>query len=321
MGPVCAGCYHQIRRSPATCPGCQLPSLLIAVHDDGQRICASCAGHPDRYRCRTCGNPGSPSKHDRCAPCALTNRLHDLLADAAGNIAPQLRPLQQALASVDDPASLLGWLHRSDAARILTDLARRGGPIHHADLDRLPQTQPAHYLRRILVHTGVLPERTGYLERTEPWLERRLAGQPAARANVVRSYARWAVLHRARRRARRRTFTEGSGWHSRTDITTALQLLTWIDEHDLQLSTLGQGDLDRWLSEGTSSRQIIANFLTWTGEQRLTADLTAPVRDRSTPTGFIDDATRRAALRRCLNDHDLPLLAPGPTTPTADESS
>jgi hypothetical protein len=40
---------------------------------------------------------------------------------------------------------------------MLTDLARRGDPVHHADLDRLAQTQPAHYLRRVLVHTGVLP--------------------------------------------------------------------------------------------------------------------------------------------------------------------
>lgn len=61
--------------------------------------------------------------------------------------------------------------------------------------------------------------------------------------------------------------------------------------------------------EGSSSRQIIANFLAWTAEQQLTADLTAPVRDRSTPTGFLDDATRWAALRRCLHDNNMPLPA------------
>lgn len=306
MGPVCGACYQQTRRSPTPCPGCQRPRLLIAVDQDRRRVCAPCAGHPDRYQCRTCGNPGSTFQRDRCARCVLTSRLHDLLADPDGDIAPQLRPLQRALAQVDDPAALLGWVQRSDGARMLTGLARRGEPISHADLDRLPQTQPAHYLRRILVHTRVLPERIEHLERIEPWLERQLAGQPAARANLVRSYARWSVLHRARRRARRRTFTEGSGWHSRADISTALQLLTWIDEHNLQLTTLRQADLDRWLLDGTSSRQIVANFLAWTAEQRLTTDLTAPVRDRSTPTGFLDETTRWAALRRCLHDNTVP---------------
>jgi hypothetical protein len=50
----------------------------------------------------------------------------------------------------------------------------------------------------MLVHTGVLPERTEYLERIGPWLECLLAEEEPEDSSVIRAHAQWDVLRRAR---------------------------------------------------------------------------------------------------------------------------
>ena len=106
---------------------------------------------------------------------------------------------------------LLGLL-RADggSARLLGGLARTGDPITHDLLDELPQTQALRYVRDMLVSSGVLPARNEHLERLAPWLEHLLHDKPTHHARLIRPFAHWFVLRRARRAATRRTFTRGS---------------------------------------------------------------------------------------------------------------
>jgi ribosomal protein L40E len=89
---------------------------------------------------------------------------------------------------------------RKERARLLAQLAAGETEITHAALDALPQSKPLHHLRHMLAHTGVLPERTEYLERIGPWLDNLLADQAADDSSLIRAYAQWDVLRRARQR-------------------------------------------------------------------------------------------------------------------------
>ncbi len=80
-----------------------------------------------------------------------------------------MQPLLEALSSVTNPATVVSWLGTSRSARLLGRLARTGHPITHDLLDGPPQTQALHYVREVLITSGVLPARNEHLERLAPW--------------------------------------------------------------------------------------------------------------------------------------------------------
>jgi hypothetical protein len=98
------------------------------------------------------------------------------------------------------PADLL---LQTDLPR-LPDPPSPGDSITHDLLDDLPQTQALHYVREMLVNSGVLPVRNEHLERLAPWLEYLLRGKPAHHARLIRPFTHWFVFRRARRTATRR---------------------------------------------------------------------------------------------------------------------
>ena len=130
-------------------------------------------------------------------------------------------------------------------------------------LDGLPQAQSLHYVREVLVSSGVLPARNEHLERLAPWLEHLLHDKPAHHARLIRPFTHWFVLRRARRAAARRTFTRGSADFARARVLVALDLLSWLDHRDEALHDLTQADLDQWLAEGTTTRRTVRYFLQW----------------------------------------------------------
>ena len=62
---------------------------------------------------------------------------------------------------------------------------------------------------------------------------------------MIRPFAHWFVLRRARRAATRRTFTRGSADFARARVIVALDLLSWLDQRGQSLRDLVQADLDR----------------------------------------------------------------------------
>jgi hypothetical protein len=248
-GPVCVGCYEHVRRHPAECAGCGVVRPLIGSSEQGRPVCGPCAGAPRLdYTCRECGRGGEIHSSRRCFRCVLAERARILLAGLGGDVSAQLHPLLEALSSVTNPATVVKWLGTSRSARLLGRLARTGDPITHDLLDDLPQTQARHYVREVLVSSGVLPARNEHLERLAPWLEHLLADKPANHSRLIRPFTHWFVLRRARRAAARRTFTRGSADFVRARFLSALELLSWLDHRGQALHDLTQPDLDQWLA-------------------------------------------------------------------------
>jgi hypothetical protein len=81
-----------------------------------------------------------------------------LLAGPGGEVSAELHPLFVALTTVTNPATVMTWLGKSRSAQLLGSLVRAGDPVTHDLLDDLPQTQTLHYVREMLVSSGVLPQ-------------------------------------------------------------------------------------------------------------------------------------------------------------------
>jgi len=307
-GPVCTGCYEHVRRHPAECAGCGAVRPLIGSDDQGRPLCGPCAGSPGLdYTCRECGRGGEIHSGGRCFGCVLAERAHVLLTGPSGEVSAQLRPLLLALTTVTNPATVVTWIGKSRSARLLGSLARTGDPITHDLLDELPQTQALRYIRDMLVSSGVLPARNEHLERLAPWLEHLLHDKPAHHARLIRPFAHWFVLRRARRAATRRTFTRGSADFARARVIVALDLLSWLDQRGQGLRDLVQADLDRWLTDGTSTRRAVRYFLQWAHGRDLAGDLNVPLPPRQEPERLLAERDHIHQLDRCLSDEAMPL--------------
>jgi hypothetical protein len=307
IGPVCQACYSAILRSPAGCARCRTCQPLIAHDDDGTGVCGPCAGHGAGYTCRQCGRPGNPYERGRCAYCVLAGRAGDLLTGPGGSISPQLQPLAAAFAQISRPFAGIQWIRSSPAARLLAHLAAEDRPLSHDLLDELPPTRGLHYIRQIMVQTGVLPGRDEDLERVPSWLEHHLEGKPAGHASLVRPFLHWHLLRRARSRASARRYPVSAGRGLRCQIMVALELLAWADEQAITLENLRQDDIDRWLDEeGTQRRNRIRDFLGWTAGRGLTRKLTVPLIPRQQPADLLGDDERWQLLQQCLTDEALP---------------
>ena len=307
IGPVCSTCYEYIRSHPEDCASCGDIQPLIATDLQGRSICGGCAGAAVEYKCKRCEQGGRIYADGTCTRCVLAERLDDLLHQAGGRISPQLTPVRDALVDVEHPVTILGWLRKSPSARLMASLAAEDQPITHELLDQLPQDRSLHIVRQILVHTGALPQRTEYLERIGPWLEERLAQVPDQHARLIRPFAHWFVLRRARRASERRSYTQGAGNAARNRISSAIAFLAWLDDHHLHLQALDQGDVDRWLVSGVGHRYEIRAFLAWAAGRRLAPELTVPQRSpRQMPASLPSEEELGQQLQRCLTDTALP---------------
>jgi hypothetical protein len=308
IGPVCATCYDAVQAQPRACASCHVRQPLIALDDAGNEVCGPCAGVAVDYACRNCGHSGRLYANGRCTDCVLGERLRDLLAGPDGTVATQLNPLLDALAAANRSRSVLVWLQTSPSARLLAKLAAERRPITHELLDQLPPSQHLHYVRQVLVHTGVLPERHEDLDRIPPWLEQLLADQPRQHALLLRPFVHWFLLRRARRRAAKHSsHTAAAGHFLRHRVLVALEFLSWLDAIGVALHQVQQAHVDQWLAIGTTSRYDIAAFLSWAHARGLVGRLTVPSRPRQDPSRLISEPERWAQLQRCLTDADLPL--------------
>jgi hypothetical protein len=272
MGAVCGACCQQVRSSLANCPQCGQHQVLLAAGPDGSRTCGPCAGHPPEFACADCSGTETAPRWRPCARCAMNRQLHATLADPALGVAAQLQPVLAVFNEAGSPRTVTGWLTGMPGGRVLAALAETAHrrELTHALLDEQPQTPALHHVRDLLVQAGVLPARDEYLERIEPWLGQVLAGRPAHHAALVRPYATWHVLRRARRRPRGRGgFTMSAAGWARGRILVALAFLAWLDDRGTTLGAATQADVDDWLHGATRYRYLLRDFLIWASARRL----------------------------------------------------
>jgi DNA-binding Xre family transcriptional regulator len=204
LGPVCNTCYAVVLDTPGPCSLCQSTAPLVGRDEHGLPLCGPCCGLP-AHACRRCGQAGRRYADQVCARCVLEDRLAELL-DPAQVVAEQLRPVYDAFLADANPRSLIRWLSRSPNARLLKDLATSGEQVSHESLDALIPSRYEAYVRQMLVHTKVLPERDEDVERVPAWLEQRLIDRPAEHASLLRPFVHWHLLRRARRRGLERRY-------------------------------------------------------------------------------------------------------------------
>jgi hypothetical protein len=276
LGPVCLSCYGWLRRNPAACASCGQTRPLIAADDAGRLICGPCGGDDRAWICADCGEFAGLHSEGRCVRCVVRGRARQRLTGPDGSVRHELSPLVDVLDDIDDPRPLLNWL-AGVGGMLLGELVAHDGEITHEVLDRLRPRPAGEHLRALLVHAGILSLRDhDHLDRVDPWLDDFLAGRPSDEARMLRAYAAWFVLRRARQRARRQTPTAASAKYAHVLITTAAGFLAWIDAKGLTMATITQADVDQWLAEGRTTRRRVRNFLSWARAACLAGDVSAP---------------------------------------------
>jgi hypothetical protein len=300
--PRCGACA----RSWARCSKCgQLAPARAGTRD--APLCGACAvPGPDFFKsCPACGSTGRLIA-GACRRCHLRQRLGELLADATGNVRPELQALHQTLAATSRPATVLAWLSSSTSQAMLTELAAGQRPLTHAALDELPASKPLTHLRSVLVATGALPARDEHFVQLERWITQAVAGRADRQEKeILHRYAAWHVLRRLRQRIRGTHATHGQAGVARRNITAAVAFLDWLTARGLTLASCPQGDLDEWMAAAsTSQRGPAGHFIRWARNQKLTS-LAFPATRWPGPTRVIDAEGRWAQARRLLHDDTL----------------
>lgn len=303
----CVACHERTRRRLEPCPACGDPRVLIG-DAAGVRICARCADLDYDYTCQHCGAQGKFPIARTCYSWLAEQRVRDLLADS-GRVPTRVASMTAALLAAGTGEAVWRWLSpKRGTAALITAIVNTDQSVDHDLLDTLPQGHLLHRLRAVLVTGGVLPDRPEFLDRIDPWLEPQLADRLAAHSHLIRTWARWTLQRRARRRLSRRPFTEAAAHYQRSCLTAAIRLLAWLDEHHLTLADLTQPDIDRWLADNPHEYAYLAKeFLRWARNRRLVGEVAITERGTSHNPTALSEGEHWHYLRRCLGDETLPL--------------
>jgi len=300
---VCEPCYRAALSRRGTCEGCGAVRRLVSPPGPSARRCAGCADVAQLATCRSCGAEERPYLDGCCVRCALAARAAELVGGTEG----PLGAVYEAIAAAPQPYSAHNWLRRSAAARLLGQVASGQVALTHEALDAQRPRPGADYLRHLLVANGVLPRRDDALVRLEAWAAGHLAGvADQGQRRLLRSYARWRVLRRARQRSETAGAARTPTRYAKVCLSCATAFLAFLAARQRDLDSCTQGDVDDWLAEGPPSAPWARDFLEWAGDRKLTGRFVVPGQPRRGGPAA-DDAERWATARRLLHDEGLEL--------------
>lgn len=313
VGHVCSSCYSRSRALPRPCTSCTSVRVLVghpdAPSDDvlTPTLCGPCSGSPRySYVCMRCGGGEEPYKGFLCVRCALGDQLKVAFGESAAG--SPIDALTTALCGTRRPRSVMKWLaNPRGGARVVRELLDRGIAISHEALDAFDERE-VWSLRRTLVDLGVLPERHDPVARLDVIAGKVTASLPPASRAVVRAYASWWYLRRARRRYERTgTFTYSQFRNAWRRIATVGVFLQWLTDHEMTLEALDQPTLDSWLEHAShDQRSATGDFLRWAAGRRLAPRLTVTYPEQPEPTIWMSEEHRWTEVRRCLTDATIP---------------
>lgn len=270
-------------------------------------LCATCARPDPSFwgTCPTCGETAQ-LRSGPCARCALQKRLRQLLGGSTGEIRPELRALYDNLAGIERPASVLGWLDRSDAPAVLRTVAAGERPLTHGALDELPEGKPLEHLRSMLVATGALPPRDEHMARLERWVTRTIAERTDPdEKRLLHRYAVWHLVRRLRGRTNGTETTHRQAAVVQQHVRAAIGLLDWLTGRRLTLASCRQADLEAWLvGDDATHRREAGHFVRWAAAHKLTS-VELPAVRWGGPSGVIDTESRWRQARWLFGDETL----------------
>ncbi len=253
--------------------------------------------------CATCGIEDRLYRDRRCVRCALAERAARLL----GGPGPELSPVYEAIVSARQPYSAHNWLRSAVAARILTEIASGEMVLTHEALDAHPHPKAVEFLRQLLVANDVLSARDEAMVALEAFVAARLGEiDDPSEQRLLRSYATWGVLRRARTRAQRAPRARTATAYARSCLLSAIAFVAFLRERQVVLARCGQADIDAWSMTAGPSAHLVADFLAWAEGRKLVAPLSLTARRRST-SGAIDRDARLKIVGRLLHDEEIAL--------------
>lgn len=275
---LCTRCY---RRPVRPCGGCgRVRRVALRANGDQPDLCPACHWAAVAT-CIRCGEEG-PSRGVQkgepvCLRCLAIARLDEILTGEDGRVPETLASLRDVIISAEQPRTLFVWLDRSPGVTVLRNLVTGEVPLTHEGLDALPQNASLNHLRQLLVACAALPQRDPNLARLERSIEVLAAALDQAEdRQVLRAFARWRVLRRARSRSDKGEFTSIRAKNARTVVAEAAGFLAWLRSLGLSLRDCSQADVDVWLSSGLDARRRIGEFLRWARTQRAVGDVSVP---------------------------------------------
>jgi hypothetical protein len=258
--------------------------------------------------CEGCGNEDRIWRQRRCFSCNLAARINAVLAGPEGDIPRELAAFAIVLGNTDSPRAVLRWLDRPHVAAVLAGLARGNLALHHHTFDDLAgQGRWVGHLRQVLVISGVLPERDETVAALESWVDGQLEriDTPEDR-RLVAAYAIWWVIRRRRNRQTRRPSMGTKSDH--VGILRAIELLSWLRDHDTTLQTCAQADIDLWVASGSPVRREARRFIRWARRQRLCGQIDIAHRRDALPVATAAVTDLAATARRLLTDDTVALV-------------
>lgn len=306
LGPVCQRCYRTRLERPQPCADCGHTRILVCRNRSGDPICTRCGGSDLDFTCTQCGQEGPGYRNHTCHRCLLLGKITTLLgADKEGS-QPHLAPLSAALAACD-PGSVLTWMRSPQSLGYLADLAREGRDIGHDAVDRLPHNGRTLHIRAALVAAGVLPVRNEALAQLQLWVDRTMPTVNAEHRPIIRAYAEWHVVRRARQRAAHGPFRSGADLSNRQRILSAIVFLDWLADNGVTVAGLAQHHVDTYYAAGAPNPKALSTFLAWMVDRHLANDIRVPRKKDGLPHRFQEELDHTEQLRRCLTDADLPV--------------
>ena len=300
---MCEPCYRAALSRRGVCQGCGAERRLVSPPGPGARRCADCAGVAPLATCRSCGAEERPYLDGCCVRCALAARAAELTGGADGPAPGRLRGDRRRPPALQRPqlAAPLG------GGELLGEVASGQLALTHEALDAHRARRGADYLRHLLVANGVLSARDDALVRLEAWVAERLASvEDRAQRRLLRSYATWRVLRRARQRAEAAGAPRTATRHAKVNLNSAIAFLAFLAARQVDLAGASQADLDDWLAEGPPSAPEVRDFLGWAADRRLSRRFDLPGQARQEGP-IADDDERWATARPLLHDEGIEL--------------
>jgi len=289
-GDICGPCFTTAARTYGLCSFCGAQRLVAGQTPTGEALCRDCAGITTNLDCDNCGREAERLRGGHCARCVVTADLEQILAP---HHPPDMRlkRLIVELAAVPRPESIITWMRQPATAALLTLIGTRELQLSHDAFDAMPPSKAVEHLREMLVAHRMMPDRGDrYLARFEQWLDQRLQtlhDTPTV-ATPIEQFARWHHLRRLRENDDPTRNMDNATRCAKQEITEAGRFLTWLlDEHATTIDNVTQGQLDAYLSEGTTTRTTIRNFIQWRARAGIAPRFKVPYRvARTTPPGL-----------------------------------
>lgn len=312
---LCHSCFYTAMRTHGICPQCGHDGVLPGRTDDTdlRPVCLTCAGVPDNYTCKSCGQEGELHRRGECARCALRGDLCTILLHHPADPAA-MHTLIEVLCGVDRPESILTWKRNVQVLEMLGGIASGAIPLTHDGLTAAGSGRHVDHLRSLLQHHGLLPQRDEHLARFEAWLTDKLDAidSPAVRT-LVEQFATWHHLRRLRSESQPGQSSDGPKRSAKQEITETIKFLTWLEHtHRRVLGDCTQQDVDEYLASGPTTRHLIRTFFIWAKKSKLNVAVQIGFRQaKTTPT--ITQDQRLAWLKELLtgDSESLPYRVAG----------